>query len=145
MERLTDIDQEAMEILGAKIIADAIYDEDLLARIDDDGFDIWDPEVEGGLYVDRCDRPHLAYYQAADGRWVPSSIKINDDVMLWGCIPARVCGPACNRTYFSVYNQNWFGNMTLPVEITAVSDRAPADPEEEPMPLYNPVYPPPWA
>jgi hypothetical protein len=139
MDRFSDADPDervefwrTYNLEGATVRGE---DDDLTRRIDEDGRDI-DPSdtTTPGIYVDRRDREHVAYYQAPDGRWLPSRLKRGDDVICCG-LPMRVICPGGDRSVFMGYYAPWFGDDRLPVEVQWVTERAPLDPQEEPMPV----------
>lgn len=134
MERIPDIDEALVEAHRQARLADTANggDDDLNARIDENGFDTAD---ESGLLVDRKDREHVAYYQKPDGSWHPTLLKENDDVMIGGAFPVRVIGAARNRSFFAAHYPPFFGNDVVPINVEGVTDRAPADPNEPPMPV----------
>lgn len=107
-------------------------DDYLTDRIDQDGLPTEDPS---GLLVDRRDREHVAYYQTAEGAWKPLLLKRGDHVICAG-LPLVVVGPGSHRTVFSGMYAPWLGdNFVLPIEASYITDRAPADPTEDPMPI----------
>lgn len=111
-------------------------DDDLMLRIDADGNDI-DPSdtTTPGIYVDRRDREHVAYYQDSEGRWKPLRVKRGDDIICAG-MPMRVLGPAGGRTYFFGFYAAWFGEERLPIDAAYITERAPVDPGDLPdMPI----------
>jgi hypothetical protein len=68
----------------------------------------------------------------------------DDDDVLYQNYPMRVIGPARGSGWFMIAMQNpWAGNwMDVPMEVgndsdrAFVTDRAPADPNEEPLPIF---------
>lgn len=80
--------------------------------------------------LDRRNREHVAYYQDANGNWVPCPLKRNDDVLVAGCIPVRVIGPQRDRGFFFGYYAPWFGDSLFSCSFDYISHRAPADPNE---------------
>lgn len=88
-----------------------------------------------------------AYYElepayAAYGDPVPSSyLKLDDDVM-WGGVPLRVVWGCDDPFSFLGYNQDIFGDSVPSFDARLIDDRAPADPEEEPLPIFPPDPPP---
>lgn len=64
-------------------------------------------------------------------------LKRDDDILLAGSIPVRIVGPGSGRLVLIAMNEDWFGDEALGFEITPgdVTDRAPVDPEETPMPI----------
>lgn len=134
MERFTDIDQEVCDAARASLLAEAEWgDSDLTARIDENGFPTDD---QSGILFDRSDRESVCYYQAADGSYRPTKLKIGDDVLIAGCIPARCIGAARSH-YMASFISPWFGACVMPFEVlSSVTDRAPLAPEEgAPFPL----------
>lgn len=102
MDRLTGIDQEALEIMRAQQVADAAtQDTDL------------PPE-------ERRDRPEV----------ITGSILKRDDDIIWCGLPLRVVGPARDADYLIGRYDPWFGEMAFPVSWQEISDRAPADPND---------------
>lgn len=83
---------------------------------------------------DRGDREAVAYYESGTD-WTPSVLKRDDDVMVQG-EARRVVGPAIGRQYFLAWNTGESGLGVYP--LVDVTDRAPLDPEEEPMPVVPP-------
>lgn len=135
MDRWTDADpSDCMAVLAQQMRdAAAVKDADLTERIDADGHPTTDPS---GILADRSDREHVAYYQTSDGRWLPSALKVGDDVLCGGFVPVRVAGPARGRSLFSGYYEPWFGSeMLVPIDVQYVSDRAPLDSSETAMPV----------
>jgi len=133
MERLTEADLEGnvdrlvTELIEGSPVADA----DMPERIDAEGNITTD---ESGIFVDHCDRQVVSYYQDRQGRWKPTALKVGDDVICAG-IPLRVVAPARGRGYFSGYYSPWFGETLVPIEARYVTERAPLDPNETPMPI----------
>jgi hypothetical protein len=68
-------------------------------------------------------------------------LKIDDDVMWLGFVPGRVLWGHDHPDYFNMYSPEMFGETYLNVEGIYITDRAPADPNETPMPIY-PETPP---
>lgn len=134
MERMTGIDEQLAEQHRLDRYNDAENggDDDLPGRIDENGLDT---EDESGLLVDRKNREHVAYYQKADGSWHPSALKVGDDVMICDAFTVRVIGPGRLRWYFAAYKPEWFGEDIIPIELQAITDRAPRDPGETPWPI----------
>jgi len=70
---------------------------------------------------------------------IPGSfIKRDDDLLLYDAIPYRVIGPGRGAWCVIGYYPEWFGDMTVELEFVAetVTDRAPADTNEAPMPVF---------
>ncbi len=66
-----------------------------------------------------------------------SVLKIDDDVLwLEGIFPMRVLWGHDHPDFFNGYCPEYFGDLTVNVEGHLVTDRAPADPNETPMPIY---------
>lgn len=75
-----------------------------------------------------------------------SFLKRDDDITIQGSIIVRVVGPARGATCVLTYYPPWFGDDAMAIDIpnkTDITDRAPFDPEEEPMPVFPPEEPPP--
>jgi hypothetical protein len=140
MDRLTDADPDGRmaywrqyNVEGASVRGE---DDDLMARIDAEGHDIdLSDTTTPGIFVDRRDREHVAYYQDADGTWQPMRLKRDDDVVCCG-MPMRVLGPCSGRGNFYGYYHAWFGEERIPLEAAWITERAPADPADLPdMPI----------
>jgi hypothetical protein len=134
MDRMPDIDEDEVESLRQERIADTVAggDDDLDARIDANGIPT---EDASGILVDRKDREEIAYYEDTDGSWKPYLVKQDDDVMIADSFSVRVLGPARDRRYFAAYKPEWFGRSIIPIEASAITDRAPLDSGETPMPI----------
>lgn len=66
-----------------------------------------------------------------------SVLKQNDDIEWLGFIRGRVLWGHPDPLYFYVYTPEVFGiDGYAALDVTYVDDRAPADPQETPMPLY---------
>jgi hypothetical protein len=68
-----------------------------------------------------------------------SNLKRGDDIMIIDVFPLRVIGPARGATSITGFYPDWFGNepMYLALEPPVyVTDRAPLDPNETPMPVF---------
>lgn len=63
-------------------------------------------------------------------------IKPLDDVLLWGDVVARVICPADSPGWFYGLTIDGLTIVTSTFEATTVEDRAPVDPNEEPMPIF---------
>ena len=112
MERIPDIDQERVEY-WRKISVDAA-----LAGLDNDL-----PEEQ------RRSRPEV----------LPGSfVKRDDDILLFDCIPLHVVGPGRGLDGVLAYYPPWFGDDCVQFAIgpNDITDRAPADGEEDPMPAW---------
>ncbi|HMJ10200.1 MAG TPA: hypothetical protein VK524_02285 [Polyangiaceae bacterium] len=136
MDRFTNINQTTIDNERAASLAgsNAGEDEDLDARIDTSGMATTDPS---GLLVDRRTREHVAYYEDESGAWLPSPLKQNDDVLCDGGIPMRIIGPGRGRDWIYAWCK-WDDvsiNEAFTINLTMIVDRAPADPNETPMPL----------
>lgn len=82
-------------------------------------------------------RDELRGYYPNNEKPIPvSALKVNDDVMWLGFIPMRVLWGHDHPDYFNAYSPDIFGDMTVNVEGQYITDRAPADSEETPMPIY---------
>jgi hypothetical protein len=122
MDRFTNVDQERVEYHRQ------VEHEQASAPTNEDD-DLADPR-------DRRNREHVAYYEdASSGEWLPMALKRDDDVVCNG-LPMRVVGPARDRSYFNGYYNEWFGDMLFPIAAQYIEERAPADPNETPMPLF---------
>lgn len=135
MDRLTDIDQTEVERLRAEMIAEA-----------DSGF--YDSSLPDPL--DRRNRvrdfgpDHVCLVPRADGSYVPSRLRQNDDVYTNEDARGRVVGPGIGRETFLLYYVGWRGDWTCQVfNVSQILERAPATPGEEPMPVIPPEEPPP--
>ncbi len=71
---------------------------------------------------------------------VPSFLKRSDDVEIGplGNIHCRIVGPGSGRTMAKLYFPEWFGDEPFDLQLLPqdVTDRAPADDEEDPMPCW---------
>lgn len=65
-----------------------------------------------------------------------SALKLDDDVEWLGFAMMRVVWGHEDPDYFIGYSPDIFGEYGISVEAQYVTDRAPADPEETPMPIY---------
>jgi hypothetical protein len=90
---------------------------------------------------DRRDRPDCLH---------GSNVKRDDDVLILDQIPLRVVGPGRGRKVIIGYYPPWFGDEAQSFEIEPgdLTDRAPADPLEPPLPIWPeeeepPTEPPP--
>lgn len=74
---------------------------------------------------------------------VGSNIKRDDDVLILDCIPLRVVGPGEGRKIVLGYYPPWFGDEAIGFELNPgdLTDRAPADPEEPPLPIWPEATP----
>lgn len=135
MERIQGIDEAEIERVRQERLADTANggDDDLNERIDANGFPTSDPS---GILVDRKDREHIAYYQAADGSFQPYALKENDDVEVGGAFNVRIVGPGRERHYVACVWPEGLGTYeVIPIEASAFTARAPADSSETPWPI----------
>jgi hypothetical protein len=126
MDRHTNVDQERVEYWRQNEHAqasDPINEDD----------DLPDP-------LDRRNREHVAMYKdPQSGEWLPTLLKRDDDVMAGG-VPLRVVGPGRDRRQFLGFYNEWFGpDFLFPIDASAVTERAPADPSEQDMPIIPPA------
>jgi hypothetical protein len=139
MERLdADVDQERVEFWRVDQVAAARTrgeDDDLTEQVNAQFIDrrdravvayYWDPEAESGQ------DPELG--EIIKGAWRPSHLKRDDDVICGG-IPLRVVGPARDRGFFLGLYPPWFGDSVMACEALSITDRAPANAGEPPMPV----------
>lgn len=87
----------------------------------DDGADDYLPEK------DRRNRPNVLGPLCR--------VKGGDDVLHNG-LPVRVIGPAREEGWFYGLEVARFGPIDVPMEGQYITDRAPADPTEEPLPVF---------
>lgn len=137
MKRFADIDHTKLQALvdaeTAQAQSEVWGDGDLTARIDDDGYPTNNPR---GTLCDHRAREVVCYFATAAGTWQPTRLKRGDHVLVLGVLRVVVAMPARNRQRFLAYAPDVFGDDALrPIEWSAVTDRAPADPTESPMPL----------
>lgn len=59
-----------------------------------------------------------------------------DDDVLYSEFPLRVIGPARGQGWFFALLEVPWGFTTTPLEGQYITDRAPADPEDEPLPIF---------
>lgn len=72
---------------------------------------------------------------AAYSKPCPATVLKHDDDVLWlGVLPVRVIWGTDDPNTFLAYG-NDFGDTAAPLEHQYITDRAPADPEETPMPI----------
>jgi hypothetical protein len=140
MDRIPDVDQVELDALIAQEMANATSaewgDSDLTEQIDVYGFPTVNPR---GVYCDRRTRAHIAYYHAEDGSFQPSRLKQYDHVAMGSPeAVAVVAMPARGRQYFLAYAPAYYGAQLVTLPWTLVSDRAPVNPAEEPMPINVP-------
>ena len=64
-------------------------------------------------------------------------LKLDDDVMWADCIPMRVIWGYDDPTFYQGYTPE-LTEGTVTIEGIYITDRAPVDPSETPMPLYPP-------
>ena len=144
MDRIENVNQEELDSLVAAQMAEANSamwgDWDLNEKIDDQGYPTENP---AGLFVDRRTRPHVSYFlDPATGRWHPSRLKVNDHVQMLGAFVGVVAMASRDRTFLLLYAPDIYGPYLVPLDVAGVTDRAPADPEEEPMPVVGPLVVP---
>lgn len=136
MERIPDVNMEELNDLIATEQANAQSalwgDDDLTARIDAQGFDTENPL---GTYADKRMRSVVAYFSAPDGSWQPTALKQYDHVMMLGIAPCVVAMPARGRDYFLGYAPIYYGAQLMTLKWDIITDRAPEDAEEDPMPI----------
>lgn len=65
-----------------------------------------------------------------------TALKLDDDVMWLEFAPMRVVWGIDDPGRFQGYSPDIFGDLLVSVEGQYINDRAPADPEETPMPIY---------
>lgn len=139
MERIENVNEEELNTLIEKEQANAQSemwgDGDLTARIDAQGFETTNPT---GILCDRRMREVIAYYQDPSSAWLPTRLKANDHVMLIGAVAAVVAMPARGRDSILVYAPETYGPQLVTITSSSVTDRAPLDPEEDPMPINAP-------
>ena len=139
MDRLEDVNQEELDALIATEMSyaqSAMWgDHDLNDKIDAQGFPTENPS---GLLVDRRTRPNVAYYVEANGSWQPTRLKYNDHVTVLGAMKGVVAMAARSRDFFLFYSPEFYGASLVALEAKSITDRAPADPEEPPMPVIGP-------
>lgn len=75
-------------------------------------------------------------YPGKDTPLPGTALKLDDDVMWLGCIPLRVCWGYDTPEYFHGYNPDFDVDACAYYEGQYITDRAPADPQETPMPIY---------
>lgn len=69
---------------------------------------------------------------------VGTTLKVGDDIEAWGFQNARIIAPAEGKDFFMVYYVEDTGNETQqPIHVACVTNRAPLDPEETPMPIFT--------
>jgi hypothetical protein len=84
---------------------------------------------------DIVDRDVVAYYEDDNGQWQPSPLKVGDDVVIAGQNAGRVVGPAAGRGWFTMVEPSEWGPTVGTYMLLSVTDRAPLDENETPMPL----------
>ena len=127
MERLSDVDEERIEELRAERASNLSVREKQ------------HPAEE------RRDRDVVAYAKDAQGEWVETPLKRDDDVSCGGA-KIRVVGPAPGRDFFYGYRKHdVLGELLVVCNVAEVLDRAPKEPEEAPMPLVPTSGTPPAA
>ncbi len=75
-------------------------------------------------------------YPGKDTPLPGTALKLDDDVIWLGLFPMRVVWGYDLDTMFSGFSPEWFGDSIAVVEGQYITDRAPADPNETPMPIY---------
>lgn len=65
-------------------------------------------------------------------------LKVDDDVQWLGFVDGRVLWGHDEPQYFFLYAPDIFGDVAVPVDVGYVNDRAPADPQESPLPIFEP-------
>lgn len=68
-----------------------------------------------------------------------SNLKRDDDILIWDSIPLRIIGPGRGTDVVLAYYPPWFGDYAMTFELNpheSVTQRAPFDTEEEPMPIF---------
>lgn len=65
-----------------------------------------------------------------------SALKVDDDVLWLDVFPIRVLWGHDHPDYFNGYSPDYFGDSSCNVDGHYVNDRAPADPNETPMPVW---------
>lgn len=94
-------------------------------NIDQDRVDFWRADYEA----------QTAYAPYADP--LPGShLKLDDDVFWLADFPVRVVWGTDNPSFFLGYCPDIFGDYAVPLQAEYITDRAPADPQETPMPIY---------
>ena len=71
-----------------------------------------------------------------------SALKLFDDVLMPDGVAYRVVAPAMGRDNFTAYGVTSYGPLTTTWSVRDVQDRAPADPQEQAMPVVAPLEPP---
>lgn len=73
-----------------------------------------------------------------------TALKRGDDILIYDSIFLRVVGPGRGWNVLIGYYPDWFGDNALQFEISPdyITDRAPLDPDEPPMPVWPPPEPP---
>ena len=67
-----------------------------------------------------------------------SNLKVYDDINWYDVVFGRVLWGTDNPTFFYVCNPDVFGPQPVQLGADGITDRAPADPNETPMPIYPP-------
>lgn len=65
-----------------------------------------------------------------------TALKLDDDVLWVDVIPVRVLWGHDDPAAFNSWNADIFGPTNIVLEGQYITDRAPADPNESPMPVY---------
>lgn len=69
-------------------------------------------------------------------------IKEGDDIRMYEQVDVfRVIGAARGEEWLNVLAMTPWGNYVMPIDGRDVEDRAPADPEEEPLPIWTDAAP----
>lgn len=76
------------------------------------------------------------YYPGRDSPCAGSTMQIGDDLVWAGCIVGRVVWGYDLPDWFVLHSPDWFGTSPLALDVGAVTDRAPLDPETPPFPIY---------
>jgi hypothetical protein len=118
MDRLEGIDQVALESRRAALVAAAATEDQSLPA------------------EDRRDRMINESLTTEQRALVFGSILKHDDDVICGGLPLRVVGPAEGKNSFYGQYDPWFADLLINIEAFYVTERAPADALETPMPIY---------
>lgn len=66
-----------------------------------------------------------------------SNLKLDDDVE-WQGMHVRIVWGHDHPRYFNAYGPGYFGDVVVNLDGRLVTDRAPVDPEEPPLPIWPP-------
>lgn len=77
-----------------------------------------------GYYVDKS--------EPAPG----SNLRLGDDLIWAGCIVGRIVWGYDTNDMYSVYSPEFFGTYPMVVDVYAITDRAPVEPDMPPFPIY---------